>query len=123
MTSESEKKLAKLIKNDVLSSDISKAISELLETVSTQRIQQLQPSPFQRSKSFKRWTKEEEKTLVESFLEGKPLDKIASEHERSCNAIFQRLLLVGLVTLSQPIDFNKPRITKKISLRFIPNQS
>ena len=116
MTNESEKKLVKLIKNDVLSSDISEAISELLETVSTHRKQQLQPSPFQRPKSFKRWTKVEEKTLVESFLEGKTLDKIASEHERSCNAIFQRLLLVGLVTLSQPIDFSKPRTTKNSAL-------
>ena len=114
MTNESEKRLAKLIKNDVLSPDLSKAIRELLEKVSIQRNQELQPSPFQRPKSFKRWTQVEEKAMVDSFLEGTPLDKIAAKHERSCNAIFQRLLLVGLVTLSQPIDFSKPR-TKSIA--------
>ena len=114
MTTESEKRLAKLIKNDVLSPDLSEAIRELLEKVSIQRKQELQPSPFQRPKSFKRWTQEEEKAMVDSFLEGTTLDKIAAQHERSCNAIFQRLLLVGLVTLSQPIDFSKPR-TKSIA--------
>ena len=109
MPNESEKILTKLIKSDVLSLDLSEAISELLEKVSIQRKQELQPSPFQRPKSFKRWTQEEEKAMVDSFLEGTTLDKIAAQHERSCNAIFQRLLLVGLVTLSQPIDFSKPR--------------
>ena len=111
MTNESEKRLAKLIKNDVLYPDLSEAIRELLEKVSIQRKQELQPSPFQRPKSFKRWTQEEEKAMVDSFLEGTTLDKIAAQHERSCNAIFQRLLLVGLVTLSQPIDFSKPKTT------------
>ena len=75
MTNESEKRLAKLIKNDVLSPDLSKAIRELLEKVSIQRKQELKPSPFQRPKSFKRWTQEEEKAMVDSFLEGTPLDK------------------------------------------------
>ena len=114
MPNESEKILTKLIKSDVLSLDLSEAIKELLEKVSIQRKQELQPSPFQRPKSFKRWTQEEEKAMVCSFLEGTTLDKIAAQHERSCNAIFQRLLLVGLVTLSQPIDFSKPR-TKSIA--------
>jgi hypothetical protein len=109
MTTEFEKRLTKLIKSDVLSPDLSGAIGELLEKVSIQRKQELQPSPFQRPKSFKRWTQEEEKAMVDSFLEGTTLDKIAAQHERSCNAIFQRLLLVGLVTLSQPIDFSKPK--------------
>lgn len=116
MTNESEKKLLKLIKQEVFSSEITNAIEEVLETISVQRKQQVLPSPFQRLKSFKRWTKEEETKLVESFLEGTTLDKIALEHERSCNAIFQRLLLVGLVTLSQPIDFSKSKTTKKLSL-------
>ena len=115
MTNESEKKLLKLIKQEVFSSEITDAIGELLETLSVQRKQQILPSPFQRPKSFKRWTKEEEKKLVDSFLEGTTLDKIALEHERSCNAVFQRLLLVGLVTLSQPIDFSKSKTTTKLS--------
>ena len=114
MPNESEKILTKLVKSDVLSLDLSEAISELLEKVSIQRKQELQPSPFQRPKSFKRWTEAEEKAMVDSFLEGTTLDKIAAQLERSCNAIFQRLLLVGLVTLSQPIDFSKPR-TKSIA--------
>ena len=75
MTNESEKRLAKLIKNDVLSPDLSEAIRELLEKVSIQRKQELQLPPFQRTKSFKRWTQEEEKAMVDSFLEGTPLDK------------------------------------------------
>jgi hypothetical protein len=91
MTNESEKKLLKLIKQEVFSSEITNAIEEVLETISVQRKQRVLPSPFQRPKSFKRWTKEEETKLVESFLEGTTLDKIALEHERSCNAIFQRL--------------------------------
>jgi DNA-directed RNA polymerase subunit RPC12/RpoP len=103
MTNESEKKLLKLIKYEVFSSEITDAITEVLETISTQRKQQIQPSPFQRPKSFKRWTKEEETKLVESFLEGTTLDKIAMEHERSCNAIFQRLLLTGIVSDSIPV--------------------
>jgi len=116
MTSNSENKLAKLIKSDVLSPDISEAIIELLDYVKIHKAQEHQPSPFQRPKSFKRWTKEEEKTMVESFLGGIPLDKIAEEHQRSCNAIFQRLLLVGLITLSQPIDFSNPKTIKKVSI-------
>ena len=108
MTNESEKKLLKLIKHEVFSSEITDAISEVLETISAQRKQQIQPSPFQRSKSFKRWSKEEEIKLVESFLAGITLDKIAMEHERSCNAIFQRLLLTGIISLSETINFNKP---------------
>ena len=115
MTNESEKKLLKLIKYEVFSSEITDAITDVLETISLQRKQQIQPSPFQRPKSFKRWSKEEEIKLVESFLAGITLDKIAMEHERSCNAIFQRLLLVGLVTLSQPIDFSKSKTTTKLS--------
>ncbi len=35
------------------------------------------------------------------------MDKIGTEHERSCNAIFQRLLLTGIVSLSETINFNK----------------
>ena len=108
MTNESEKKLLKLIKYEVFSSEITDAITEVLETISVQRKQQVQPLPFQRSKSFKRWSKEEETKLVESFLAGITLDKIAMEHERSCNAIFQRLLLIGIVSLSETINFNKP---------------
>lgn len=114
MTNESEKKLQQLIKQEVFSYGIKAAIEELLEAIRVQRDQKILPSPSQRPKSFKRWTKEEEKKLVESFLEGKTLDKIAIEHERSCNAIFQRLLLVGLVTLSQPIDFSKSKTTTKL---------
>jgi len=106
MTNESEKKLLKLIKYEVFSSEITDAINDVLETISLQRKQQIQPSPFQRPKSFKRWSKEEEIKLVESFLAGITLDKIAMEHERSCNAIFQRLLLTGIVSLSEPINFD-----------------
>ena len=108
MTNESEKKLLKLIKYEVFSNEITDAINDVLETVSLQRKQQIQPSPFQRPKSFKRWSKEEEIKLVESFLAGITLDKIAMEHERSCNAIFQRLLLTGIISLSETINFNKP---------------
>jgi Prokaryotic dksA/traR C4-type zinc finger len=122
MTNESEKKLLKLIKQEVFSSEITESIKELLETTSVLRNQQISPSPTQRPKSFKRWTKEEETKLVENFLEGTTLDKIALEHERSCNAIFQRLLLVGLVTLSQPIDFSKSKTTKKLPTDSSPNQ-
>ena len=109
MTNESEKKLLKLIKYEVFSSDITDAINDVLETINIQRKQQIQPSPFQRPKSFKRWSKEEEIKLVESFLAGITLDKIAMEHERSCNAIFQRLLLTGIISLSETINFNKPQ--------------
>jgi DNA-directed RNA polymerase subunit RPC12/RpoP len=116
MTNESEKKLLKLIKYEVFSSEITDAITEVLETISTQRKQQIQPSPFQRPKSFKRWTKEEETKLVESFLEGTTLDKIAMEHERSCNAIFQRLLLTGIVSLSETINFAKSTKSSKESV-------
>ena len=108
MTNESEKKLLKLIKYDVFSTEITDAINDVLETISLQRKQQIQPSPFQRPKSFKRWSKEEEKKLIESFLAGTTLDKIAVEHERSCNAIFQRLLLTGIVSLNETINFIKP---------------
>jgi hypothetical protein len=113
MTNESEKKLLKLIKYEVFSSEITDAITEVLETISVQRKQQIQPSPFQRPKSFKRWSREEETKLVESFLKGATLDKIAMEHERSCNAIFQRLLLTGIVSLSETINFDKPTKTEK----------
>jgi DNA-directed RNA polymerase subunit RPC12/RpoP len=108
MTNESEKKLLKLIKYEVFSSEITDAITEVLDTISLQRKHQIQPSPFQRLKSFKRWSREEEKKLVESFLKGTTLDKIAQEHERSCNAIFQRLLLTGIVSLSETINFSRP---------------
>jgi hypothetical protein len=108
MTNESEKKLLKLIKYDVFSTEITDAINDVLETINLQRKQQIQPSPFQRPKSFKRWSKEEEKKLIESFLAGTTLDKIAVEHERSCNAIFQRLLLTGIVSLNETINFIKP---------------
>jgi hypothetical protein len=110
MTNESEKKLLKLIKHEVFSTEITDAINDVLETISIQRKQKIQPSPFQRPKSLKRWTKEEEKNLIESFLAGTTLDKIAIEHERSCNAIFQRLLLTGIVSLNETINFNKPHI-------------
>ena len=76
MTNESEKKLLKLIKYEVFSNEIKDAINDVLETVSLQRKQQIQPSPFQRPKSFKRWSKEEEIKLVESFLAGTTLDKM-----------------------------------------------
>ena len=107
MTNESEKKLLKLIKYEVFSNEITDAINDVLETINIQRKQQVQPLPFQRSKSFKRWSIEEEKKLIESFLAGTTIDKIAVEHERSCNAIFQRLLLTGIVSLSETINFNK----------------
>ena len=116
MTNESEKKLQKLIKYDVFSSEITDAITEVLETISVQRKQQIQPSPFQRPKSFKRWSREEETKLVESFLKGTTLDKIAMEHERSCNAIFQRLLLTGIVSLSETINFDKSTKPSKESV-------
>jgi hypothetical protein len=108
MANESEKKLLKLIKQEVFSSEITDAITEVLDTISVQRKQQNQPSPFQRPKSFKRWTKEEESKLIVNFLDGITLDKIAAEHERSCNAIFHRLLLTGIVSLSETINFNRP---------------
>lgn len=115
MTNNSINKLQKLIEQKVLSSDISDAIRELLLSVDNIQKKQGQESVHNRPKSFKRWTKEEETLLVESFLDGISLDKIALKHERSCNAIFQRLLLVGLVTLSQPIDFSSNKIKQKIS--------
>jgi hypothetical protein len=105
MTNESKKRLEKLLKYEVFSIDIAEAINELIETVEIQRKQLVQPSPFQRPKSFKRWTAVEESKLVASFLDGMTLDKIAEEHERSCNAIFHRLLLTGIVSLSESIDF------------------
>lgn len=115
MTNDSTDKLQKLIEQKVLSSDISEAIRELLLSVDNIQKKQGQASVYNRPKSFKRWTKEEETLLVESFLDGISLDKIALAHERSCNAIFQRLLLVGLVTLSQPIDFSSNKTKQKIS--------
>ena len=107
MTNESEKKLLKLIKHEVFSSEITDAITEVLQTISAQRKQHVQPQPYQRPKSFKRWTKEEESKLILNFLDGTTIDKIAEQHERSCNAIFHRLLLTGIVSLSETINFDK----------------
>lgn len=80
--SASEKKLLKLIKQEVFSSEITDALTEVLETINSQRKLHVQPSPFQRPKSFKRWTKEEESKLISNFLDGTTLDKIAEQHER-----------------------------------------
>jgi DNA-directed RNA polymerase subunit RPC12/RpoP len=42
------------------------------------------------------------------------------EHERSCNAIFQRLLLTGIVSLSEPINFDKsPKASKESAMASI----
>ena len=105
--SASEKKLLKLINQEVFSSEITDALTEVLETINSQRKMHVQPSPFQRPKSFKRWTKEEESKLISNFLDGTTIDKIAEQHERSCNAIFHRLLLTGIVSLSETINFDK----------------
>ena len=118
--SDASKQLIKLIDAGLLSKDVVDAIEIVLSEATNANPKE--PSPHQRAKSFKRWTKEEESKLIGSFLEGKTLDRIAKDHERSCNAIFQRLLLVGIVSLSQPVDFTGASKSEKPKVPLISKE-
>ncbi len=101
--------LSKLVESGLFSAEISTAINLLVMKPTSEGSGLSAQQPNQRGRSNTRWSKEEETRVVSAFLNGRTIDSIAIDQQRSCNAIFQRLLLTGLVTLDQPIQFRNSR--------------
>jgi hypothetical protein len=107
--SEAKEKLVKLIESEFFSDQIALAIKLIIQNSDSVESATGGQQTTLRNRSNKRWSKEEETQVVDAFLHGQTIDSIALERQRSCNAILQRLLLTGLITLDQPIQFRNQR--------------
>ncbi len=113
--SEAKEKLIKIIESGFFSEEISIAINLILKNANSEKTDSSTPESTQRSRSHTRWSKEDETQVVDAFLHGKTIDSIALDHQRSCNAILQRLLLTGIISLDQPIQFSNQRHQPEIT--------